>query len=99
MGMSNITGSATKLVLLMLVGVLSLLSVISGIHDVWFGVFSEVTKVIFAAFSSALSGVLGYYFAYKGETGGSVNTQTTTNEDGSSQVNTQASNAPPFLGK
>lgn len=60
--------SASKIVLLTLVAVLAILTLVGGVHDVLTGVFSEVTKVILLAFSSALTFVMGFYFGTKGET-------------------------------
>jgi hypothetical protein len=92
----DILSSASKIVLLVMVGVLSLLSVISGVHDVWVGSFSEVTKIILVAFTNSLSMVLGFYFAYKGETGRV--SQVVTTENGKSSVET-VNIVPPFVGK
>lgn len=96
--MQKIYSSASKLVLLTLVAVLALLALLAGVHDVLAGEFSEVTKVILVAFSNALSLVLGFYFAFKGDSTGQFNSQTTIQEDGSSQRNTQTT-GPPFGGK
>lgn len=96
--MNNIVSSASKIVLLSLVAVLAVATLFSAVHDVLFGEFNEVTKIVLVAFSNALSMVFGFYFAYKGTDGGQVSSQTTVSEDGSSQVNTQTT-SPPYAGK
>ena len=94
-GFENITKSASKLVLLTLIGVVAVLSIIAGIHDVLAGQFSEVTKVILLAFTNALTFVLGFYFNYKGSEG-ETTTETITGEGGTSSV---TKTTPAFLGK
>lgn len=66
--MKNITQSATKLVLLYLILILGILALFAGGWSVMTGEFNDASKVILASFGSALTLVLGFYFAYKGET-------------------------------
>lgn len=65
--MSNITKSATKLVLLFLVGVLGLLTVFVVVWSVIHDNISDLTTAIFAAFSGIVGVVVGYYFNNKGD--------------------------------
>ena len=66
--MSNITKSASKLVLLYIVAILGVLSLVAGIFSVITGTFGEASKIILSAFGVALNFVLGFYFGYKGDT-------------------------------
>lgn len=65
--MNKITSSATKIVLLYIVAILGLLALLAGGWSIVSGTFSEAAKIILAAFGVALNLVLGFYFAYKGD--------------------------------
>lgn len=65
--MNNILKSASKLVLLYVVGILGLLSLASGIYSVFTETFSEAAKIIMTAFTGAVTFILGFYFGYKGD--------------------------------
>ena len=65
--MSEIMKSASKIVLLWIVGILGILALIAGIYSVITGTFGEAAKIILNAFGSALTFVLGFYFGSKGD--------------------------------
>lgn len=65
--MENIIRSASKLVLLFLVGVLGVLAMVAGGHGVVAGTFNEAEKLILTTFAGAITFVFGFYFGYKGE--------------------------------
>jgi len=66
--MKNITASASKLVLLSLVGVLCILAIVAGIHAVITGQFNDAEKAILVAFTGSITFVFGFYFNSKGDT-------------------------------
>ncbi len=94
--MSKITSSATKIVLLFIIGVLGFLALIAGIYSILTQTFSEASKIILAAFGVVLNMVCAFYFAYKGETGptNTIATTTATTETKSASVDVL-----PFAGK
>lgn len=65
--MQSITSSASKIVLLVLVGILSILALVAGIHAVLAGTFSDAEKAILTAFTGAVTFVFGFYFSSKGD--------------------------------
>lgn len=65
--MNNITRSASKIVLLYIVGILGLLALFAGAYSVWTQTFGEAAKIILSAFTGAVTFLLGFYFGYKGE--------------------------------
>lgn len=66
--MENILQSASKLVLLYLVGILGILTLVAGIHGVLAGTFTDIEKGIITAFTGAITFVFGFYFNSKGDT-------------------------------
>lgn len=66
--MNNITKSATKLVLLYIVGILGILALVAGVYSIITETFSEAAKVVIGSFTGSVTFLLGYYFGYKGET-------------------------------
>lgn len=66
-GFNKITSSATKLVLLSVMGVLDILALFAGLWGVVTGNMSETIKVILALFVSVVSFLMGYYFGSKGD--------------------------------
>ena len=65
--MKTITSSASKIVLLTLVGVLATLALVAGIHAVLTGQFNDAEKAILVAFTGSLTFVFGFYFNSKGD--------------------------------
>ncbi|MFA5391894.1 MAG: hypothetical protein WC331_10795 [Candidatus Omnitrophota bacterium] len=70
--MKNILASATKIVLLLIIVTLCLIMVIASL-SILLGAAAvsekiEVLKMVIAIFGPAVASVLGFYFAYKGET-------------------------------
>jgi steroid 5-alpha reductase family enzyme len=65
--MTNITSSASKLVLLFLVLVLGILALIAGYHSVMTGDYNDASKAILASFGGAIIYVFGFYFNSKGD--------------------------------
>ena len=65
--MKNITSSATKIVLLYIVGILGLLALAAGMYSILTETFSEAAKIVLASFTGSVTFLLGYYFGYKGE--------------------------------
>ena len=57
--------SATKIVLLYMVFILGAIVAFATTWDVTHGQFGEVTKVILAAYTSAITFLFGYYFGSK----------------------------------
>lgn len=98
--MKNITSSASKLVLLYIVGILGLLALFAGCFAVATNTFGDATKTIVALFGNAVTFVLGFYFGYKGDTppssGGTVTTSTKVE---ATQVTAPAEAEPAFQGK
>lgn len=60
--MKGISQSASKLVLLGLIGALVILTVTAGIWDIVHGQFGDASKEILDAFKASLGFVMGYYF-------------------------------------
>lgn len=65
--MKNIIQSASKLVLLYVVGILGLLTLFAGAWSVVTGDFGKAAELILGAFASTLTFVLGFYFGSKGD--------------------------------
>jgi hypothetical protein len=66
--MNDITKSASKLVLLYIIGLLGVLSLAAGLFSIFTQTFGEAAKVIITAFVGAVTFLLGYYFGAKGDT-------------------------------
>ena len=73
---SSITSSASKLVLLYIVGILGIMSLVAGIYSVITGNFSEAAKEIISMFGTAITFVMGFYFNYKGESKKEISSET-----------------------
>lgn len=65
--MNKISTSASKLVLLYIVGILGVLTLIAGGFSVVTQTFGDASKVILTAFSGAVTFLFGFYFGSKGE--------------------------------
>lgn len=65
--MNQIFNSASKLVLLYIVGILGILTLLAGGWSVITGTFGEAAKIILAAFGTSLTFVMGFYFGSKGD--------------------------------
>lgn len=65
--MQNILKSASKLVLLYIIGLLGLLTLFVGVWSVINGTYGEAEKLVLGGFNSTLTFVLGFYFGSKGE--------------------------------
>lgn len=63
----KISSSASKIVLLFLVGILGLMAMVAGIYSILTDTYGDAATIILIAFSNALSLVLGYYFNSKGD--------------------------------
>lgn len=66
--MNSIFESASKLVLLYIVGILGLLSLLAGGWSIATDTFGEAAKIILTSFGSVTTFVMGYYFGAKGDT-------------------------------
>lgn len=66
--MQNITSSASKIVLLWIMGILGIMALFAGIYSVATNTFGDASKVILASFAAANTFLLGFYFNSKGDT-------------------------------
>lgn len=64
---NKIMGSASKLVLLFIVGILGTLALFAGVWSVKTGQFSEAAKELLSLFGTAVTFVMGFYFGSKGD--------------------------------
>lgn len=65
--MTNILQSASKIVLLFLVGILGVLALIAGTHGILTGSFNDAEKAVLTAFTGAVTFIFGFYFNSKGD--------------------------------
>lgn len=65
--MSDITKSASKLVLLYIVGILGVLALVAGIYSLTTETFSEAAKIVLGSFTGSVTFLLGFYFGSKGD--------------------------------
>lgn len=85
--MNKITESASKLVLLYVMGILGILALVAGVYSVITQTLGEGAKMILLAFTGAITFLLGFYFGYKGDSSqtgksSSIMTELTTSEKG-----------------
>lgn len=67
LSMNNITGSATKLVLLFIVFILGMMALFAVVWGIVTNQVSEITTAIFASFSGIVGVVVGHYFNKPGD--------------------------------
>lgn len=65
--MNKISTSASKIVLLYIVGILGVLTLIAGGYSVVTETYGDAAQVIITAFSGAVTFLFGFYFGSKGE--------------------------------
>lgn len=65
---NKILESASKLVLLYLVGILGILSLVAGVWSMIQGNYSDAAKEVLSLFTNAMMFLFGFYFNNKGDT-------------------------------